>query len=98
MIQMTLTKNNLEKLGLNVGHLVQNRFGRLSRGLEITLGVTLSSNESYSGERGSLAFPSVNFGEAYTNECTGDANIFSVAIIPSESFIDTMFVELSGIG
>ena len=68
------------------------------RGGGFTLGVTLSSDESCDGDGRSLALPYNNIGEAGTGgsvctKCTGDVNIFSIAQILVESWIDTVFVE-----
>ena len=72
--------------------------GGFLRGLGIPVGVTLSYNESCNNDGGSLALPCENIGEVGTRECTGNFNIFSIAKIFAESWIDTMFVELAGIG
>ena len=55
--------------------------GGLLYSLWFTLGVTLSSDESCGDDGGSLALPKVNIGEAFTGECTNNANIFSIAQI-----------------
>ena len=74
--------------------------GGFLRGLVFTLGVTLSADESWDGDRGSLALPYKNIGEAGTvggvcTKCNGTNNISSIAWI-SASWIDMMFVELDG--
>ena len=76
--------------------------GGLLCGLVFTLGFTLNDDESCDGNRGSLALPCQNIGEACTRACTGactgDANIFYIAKIFSESWIDPMFVKSAGMG
>ena len=67
-------------------------------GIGINLGVTLYYDESWDSDGGSCTLPYKNIGEADTRECTGDANIFSMAQILAESWIDTVFVELFGMG
>ena len=95
MSQMNMTKKNLKNLVLNAVHTVLGGFLRV---LGITLGVTLSDDESCDGYRGSLALGYENIGEADTGECTGAENIFSIARILDESFIDPMFVESAEMG
>ena len=58
----------------------------------------LSADESCGGDRGSIAFPYKNLDEAGTGECTRDDNIFSIAQILVESWIDPMFIESDGMG
>ena len=58
----------------------------------------LSDDESCYSDRRSLELPYINIGEAGTGECTGNANIFSIARISAESWFDPMFVESSGMG
>ena len=55
--------------------------GGLLRGLVFPLGISLSADESCDGDRGLLALPYKNIGEACTRESTGNSNIFSVALI-----------------
>ena len=64
-------------------------------GLDITLGVTLSADYSCGGDRGLLALPYENIGEACTRKFTGDANFFSIAKISVELLVDPMFIELA---
>ena len=64
-------------------------------GLVISLGVILSDDESFDGDRGSPALPYKNIGEVGTGEYTGDANIFSISQISAGSWIDPMFIKLS---
>ena len=66
------------------------------RGLGFTLGVMVSANESCGGEGVSLATPYVNIGNECTGECYENANIFSIAQFLAESWMDSMFVESSG--
>ena len=56
------------------------------------------SDKSCDRDGGSLVLPYKNIGEACTGECTGNVNIFSIAKILVESWIDQMFVESSGMG
>ena len=65
----------------------------MSRGLGLTLDVTLSSDESYDVNGGSLTLTYENICEAITVECTGDVYIFSIAQISAESWVDLMFVD-----
>ena len=69
--------------------------GGLLSGLVIPFCVALSDDESYDGDRGSLALTYENIGEASTGECTGYYNVFSIAQILAESWIDTTFVKSS---
>ena len=68
--------------------------GGFTRILGFALGIKLSADESCDGDRGSLAFPNENIGEVCTRESTSDSNIFSIAWIKAESWIDLMLVEL----
>ena len=67
-------------------------------GLGFSLSVTISSGESCGGNGGSLSLPLVNIGDACITEFTGYANTFSISRMSYESWIDTMFVELDGMG
>ena len=80
----------MTNLVLNTVHTV---LGVLLRVLGITLGVTISDDESCDGYRGSLALGYENIGEADTGECTRADKIFSIARILDESLIYPMFVE-----
>ena len=95
MNQMTLTKKNQKKLGSeNVSDgTFGTGLGGLSHGLAFPLCVKLSADESCDNDGGSLALLYRNIGEAGTRECTRNANIFSIAVISSESWIDMMFVK-----
>ena len=64
--------------------------GGLLHGRIFHLGATLSADESYDGDNGSLASPYKNIGEAgniggVCTECTGNVNIVSIARILAES-------------
>ena len=66
------------------------------RGLGIPLGVTLSVDESCDVDGGSFAIQYKNIGELDTVEFTFNANIFSIAQILPESWIDPIFFESYG--
>ena len=91
-----------DKLGSESGPsgTYETRLGRILCGLVFTLGVTRYDDESCNGDRGSLALSYNNIVEAFTGACTGactgDANIFYIAKIFSESWIYPMFFKLSG--
>ena len=61
------------------------------------------ADESCDGIVGSLALPYLNIGEAGTiggvcTTYTGDTNIFYIARILSESWIDLIFIKLAEMG
>ena len=66
------------------------------------LGVTLSDDNSCDSEVWSVAISKklskTGTGEGVCTNCTNDVNIFSIAQISAESWIDLVFVESSGMG
>ena len=64
-------------------------------GLGFPLGVTLSADGSCDCEGGLLSIQFKNICEAGTIEYTSNVNLFNIARISTESWIDLMFVELS---
>ena len=65
-------------------------------GLIFPLGVTLSTDELFNSDRGSFALPYINVGELCNRECTDDENIFYIAWMLAESWIDPMFIKFAG--
>ena len=101
----TFDEEESDKLGSEYGSNGTFSIGlfRLLLGVGFPLDFPLYAYESCDGDGGTTAVPRKNTGEAGTGEgvrtkCTSDDNIFSIAQILSESYIDPMFVVLAGTG